>query len=686
MKLRSAIRARKNNHRPSLLLQNDAQANTNSKIIEEKLIEQFRYFRQEFMDAALAVGIPVPLDMVEDKMGRLFTFVTQKGPRYLLQTIHSYPDSVHMIRCALSLLIVTISILRNKLPTNNEKNAKGGSSWLNLLTENISTWALDSLTSIADGAAVAICINLLRNSHVQSIQELVLNLLAQLVNITEEAAAQMLSYPAIVQHEKNSGDSKDLDTDSRGQSTLRSQNDSRRDNPLARKGLPSPTNGVARDINGERSFTCLSYMFSVVALHRNRYVVMAACAEVVLALCSSNSSTICEVIARTSICPLPEPNTLANKRKHLRRLHRNSLTVAAKNATKASKKMPEPEDWAALKLMLKFLKRFIRYVQNPTSEGAWNITTAFERQTLTTAHSRVLLAVCALVINSNVVASYVFCLPGARLIIEASGNLHSSAKNVRDTVNHCLRVLHEESNRIYELETSRRHSSSYEATHGRQSFFRAGTPIPRPVTIATNSAQSLELSQKETIASIAEAAEEDEPQQRDISPPRAASPMSTESRRASYAGSKSKSMVSFEELFHRGKQVKNDNSEQAAKTITPFGSFVPEEMSLPAIKVKEPLAVETTLLQSTAEDDGAFRKLDEEKDQSEDVEKPKSAPARVNASTGRLPIHYSPPESPVRRGLSPFNGNTPLLPADCNNARWYSVVWVTLSRFLLHFT
>jgi len=209
------------------------------------------------------------------------------------------------------------------------------------------------------------------------------------------------------------------------------------------------------------------------------------------------------------------------------------------------------------------------------------------------------------------------------------------------------------------------------ATHGRQSFFRAGTPLPRPATITTNSALSLETSQKETVTSISEAVvEEEEPQQRDISPPRAASPMSTESRRASYAGTKSKSMVSFEELFHRGNLVKNDSSEQAVKTITPFGSFVPEETSLPAIKVKEPL-VEPTLLQSTVEEDnemhhtGSAEEKEEEYDvrragdQDEGADKPKSAPARVNASTGRLPIHYSPPESPIRRGLSPFNGGIP---------------------------
>ena len=53
----------------------------------------------------------------------------------------------------------------------------------------------------------------------------------------------------------------------------------------------------------EQNYTCLSYMFSVVAHHRNRYTVMTACAEVVLALIANKSPIICEAIARTSISP-----------------------------------------------------------------------------------------------------------------------------------------------------------------------------------------------------------------------------------------------------------------------------------------------------------------------------------------------------------------------------------------------
>jgi hypothetical protein len=319
-----------------------------TKAIEEKLGEQFRYFRQEFLEAALSIGVPVPLDMVEDKAGRVYTFVNQKGPRYLFQIMHSNPESAHLLRVSLSLLIITISILRGKLPQNTSSSPtnleKSHLTWMNLLTENVSTWALDSLTYIADGSAVAICTNLLRHSHSQTIQELILNLLAQLVNITEEAANQMLLFPTIVNTSNDQGakshDSKDSESGTGDRSTSplamnrpsimsNSSQDhsspslspsqypkSRRQSatgsssahssPYQRIKPPSLSRHQATHSSSQSTssnYTCLSYMFSVVAHHRNRYTVMTASAEVVLALIANKSPLICEAIAKTSISP-----------------------------------------------------------------------------------------------------------------------------------------------------------------------------------------------------------------------------------------------------------------------------------------------------------------------------------------------------------------------------------------------
>ena len=101
------------------------------KQIDGKLNDQFRYFRREFMEAASAQGVTMPLELVEDKSGRFFTFVNANGPRYLLQIIHSQPEASAIMRCAISLLIVTMAILRRKLPENRPKAA--GTNWMSQL-------------------------------------------------------------------------------------------------------------------------------------------------------------------------------------------------------------------------------------------------------------------------------------------------------------------------------------------------------------------------------------------------------------------------------------------------------------------------------------------------------------------------------------------------------------------------
>jgi hypothetical protein len=535
--------------------------------------------------------------MVEDKAGRVYTFVNQKGPRYLFQIMHSNPESAHLLRVSLSLLIITISILRGKLPQNTPSMScnldNSHLTWMNLLTENVSTWALDSLTSIADGSAVAICTNLLRHSHSQTIQELILNLLAQLVNITEEAANQMLLFPTITNTSADqagksgngsgggagsgggSHDSKDSDGGG--------GNESRSNSPLAmnrslissgspghpsslhglspfpknkrqsfapsfpsssalanssphrgggsqlRSSTTTPGSAIASAASGTGSgpqYTCLSYMFSVVAHHRNRYTVMTASAEVVLALIANKSPAICEGIAKTAIS-----SSLVEVSDH--ESHRSSngngssshsfgsnissriLAVESAAAAKKPKKTISfhsssseaggggaggAQQWAALKLMLKFLQRFMRYAV-PTSTSASHTAVAVsspsateveasaaaggegeggegrvedglpsqQKNSLCHAHSRVLLAVCELIIYSPVVASYVLSMPGARAIVKASCLLHQNSPDIASSVIGCLQVLQKESQRIYEQVSSHRHSLSYELTHGRSS-------------------------------------------------------------------------------------------------------------------------------------------------------------------------------------------------------------------------
>ena len=87
------------------------QSIANSTESHDKLITQFQFFRQECMEAALAAGVTVPLDILEDKSCRLSTFVEQRGPRYLLQIMHSNSDSVHLLRVSHFLHLINFKAL-----------------------------------------------------------------------------------------------------------------------------------------------------------------------------------------------------------------------------------------------------------------------------------------------------------------------------------------------------------------------------------------------------------------------------------------------------------------------------------------------------------------------------------------------------------------------------------------------
>ena len=60
------------------------------------------------------LGVTVPLDLLEDNSGRLFTFMNtqtgQCGPKYVFSVMESNVESTHLMRCSISLLIVTFQV------------------------------------------------------------------------------------------------------------------------------------------------------------------------------------------------------------------------------------------------------------------------------------------------------------------------------------------------------------------------------------------------------------------------------------------------------------------------------------------------------------------------------------------------------------------------------------------------
>lgn len=183
----------------------------------DKLNLQFRYFRETFIGLAAASSVPVPLGVTEDPHARLFTFCRHDGPKYVLDTLATHKENVPLTRCGLSLLIMTVTILSNKLhpevaaeaatpavtgSSSAADNARFAQQLYQLqakekrkgLTE--SEWAAKALHHLCETGAVSAIINLLTCTVVQGVQEQCVNLLALLITVSEDAAQHMLGEPS----------------------------------------------------------------------------------------------------------------------------------------------------------------------------------------------------------------------------------------------------------------------------------------------------------------------------------------------------------------------------------------------------------------------------------------------------------------------------------------------------------
>lgn len=213
---------------------------------------------------------------------------------------------------------------------------------------------------------------------------------------------------------------------------------------------------------------------------------MAACAEIVLVLASDESSDVCEEIARAPAYPLatvhhhsprsamnqqskianpPKPKSHLTSRGGALDFIRSQPNNQSKNNTATanqSSRLPSHEadgsviEWAGVKIFLKFLSRFGRYlsqVQQPQNgEGAGHHDNGpamcdKDMEGLIAAVRKVLVALCSLVVHSDVVAAYVLALPGAVDLITAVGQAHVLGQKMEckqetvDIVTQCLRVL-----------------------------------------------------------------------------------------------------------------------------------------------------------------------------------------------------------------------------------------------------
>lgn len=424
------------------------------KQIDNKLNDQFRYFRREFMEAATGQGVTMPLELVEDRSGRFFTFVNANGPRYLLHIIHSQQESSTIMRCAISLLIVTMAILRRKLPENRPKAS--GTNWMSLLSGNINSWASQILSTISDGAAVSICINLLAKSKILVIRELILSLLALLVNTSEEAVIQMLTSP---NHQQISA--KEM------------EERYRRENPSAPAHYKLTIDEKIKFNPSICYGNCLAVMFAIVADNRNHFTIVSACAEVVIAMTAGQhkSSKIAIAIAQTSIQGPPPKERKESEQKTLLKTVLNPRSNSAPGTTNAKasaaagsrvnstdpKKRPvsrgedsgreaplasgeSPHDqsnalvtlatWDAVHILIQFLHRFFRYTDIASPDQSWNSMSAGDRQRLIQAHNRIIYAVASMIALAPEIGYYIYQMPKARHIVVTSAKYFMSSQMI----------------------------------------------------------------------------------------------------------------------------------------------------------------------------------------------------------------------------------------------------------------
>lgn len=187
----------------------------------EHLNQQFRYFRSTFVSLASQSSIPLPLEIVEDEKSRLFTFVRHEGPKVVLDILTNHSENIALVRCGLSLLIVTVSLLSLKLdealvhPNSSHqshehhkhhhthttshhpllhhhpihgtlKEVKHISAW---------EWAARSLHGLCEAGGVSVITTLLTSTVIPGIQELSANLLVLIVEASSDAVLHMLLPP-----------------------------------------------------------------------------------------------------------------------------------------------------------------------------------------------------------------------------------------------------------------------------------------------------------------------------------------------------------------------------------------------------------------------------------------------------------------------------------------------------------
>jgi hypothetical protein len=419
--------------------------------VDEKLNEQFKYFRMEYVEAANVAGVAVPLGIVEDKSGQVYKFVLHGGPKYLFDVMQSNIENIHLVRCSLSLLIIIITLLRRKLPDpfSLARDSIASAS----TSDSITAWVMDTLAKMGDAAAVSVCVNVLISSYNPSVQELSLSLLASLLSVSDEAVRQMLlpysstgnnvaAAAAAAAASQMSENARKNTATKRGHSSMGFNGEITNKSMTFEEEHEKPKVDFSKlnfsyntmDYSSkkvqkqkkkvaEKHPSYLAYVLSVILLQKNRHLLCAGAADVVIAMLRKNRREVSEAIAQTATCALPAMDERSkNDNKSKSSISKLNMPEE-KNTPHASNPLTNVIiEWAGLKLLLKFLFRYEKMnVQSKTAPRAINresVSAAlYLKDEFSYSHSRVFTAVCQLISSSEVVALQCTQLEGAEDLI-----------------------------------------------------------------------------------------------------------------------------------------------------------------------------------------------------------------------------------------------------------------------------
>lgn len=485
---------------------------------DRKLFEQFTFFKEEFIKTALRMDVPIPVDIVEEKSHSLKLFLQQNGPKYIFQIIQSNIISMQLIRPGLSLMVTTLALFKRHLPKHLQfSHDYPPPLWYHERANTPLTldeiWATQMLPKISDSITVTGCVSILLATHNPIIQELIINLIAGLITISDDAITQMLQVPNILFTQTNKKiptseisrekllqlQLKRITTRLENLSLLQlnagspgtapndlSRRNSTVEGPMMTPGNPNrmslrgaldrsnsklstsrtsnnnmqagpASNNDEEELYPEEFGSCFSYILSIALMQKNRHLLLAGCADIIIALARNTPSIMSEFLAKVATSPLPmidlQKNANNNRGHSLKHLYTNQgHTIEPLHVNPLGAKVI---DWAGIRIPLKFLQRYHQIFgtnnnnnqnTNPLMSGMHNLSVVTGASAPSTAsgnrggndaysenikaeyrytHNRSLLAVCSLLAAAHEIVSYVVQLPGAIEVIKLSASIYS---------------------------------------------------------------------------------------------------------------------------------------------------------------------------------------------------------------------------------------------------------------------